>query len=484
MNPFADFEMQKVGYVDTNASGSVVQTIKKSVTISAPAGDLGANWRAHIFNTPLCETVNLAQAIRAGSSIAVGSSAPVPVIGAPVAGPITILTSYGGGIGLNLEQAAAFPYSAANTTGITSQTLAPDGFTDGTFRVIGQGFEIHNTTSKLNVQGTITVYRQPQTTNYDRTALNVGYTGTVNPWSSIPTITTKTGSQGTLSAMIINDAPYGSDDAMLLEGSRQWEARLGAMVVPTLNCQDLPALTRSPVQPCFIDRRVDYSTAGITIDGVLASSPQRALFPSVTNTASGIVPGPCASLCAPDRTYSPFNSSGVILDGLSQATTLTITAIFIIERFPAYGDTNLLVLANPSPPYDPMVMELYSSVMHQLPVAVKVGDNADGDWFFQGAADILDFLEKPLALVHPALGVGAGVLSSMAKKKVSGDPPANAWGAPKPRKKKPKKKRDNWTNPTPAQARLQAQSYDPYYVPPPRPKKSRPKRAPARSARS
>jgi hypothetical protein len=111
-----------------------------------------------------------------------------------------------------------------------------------------------------------------------------------------------------------------------------------------------------------------------------------------------------------NRHVSEFNMIGAYYTGLSLQTTLQVRSIYYIERFPTPLDNNLVVLATPSPPFDPCALELYARTMGSLPVGVPSGENPLGEWFKDVVSKVSSFttpILKTLAPLHPALGMAA-----------------------------------------------------------------------------
>jgi len=174
VNPFADFEMTKVGYYDTDESSSVVQCVKFSKVISAPASAAGGNWDCHVFTTPVANVTSAPLKLAHQSSgmllhsvagIA-GTVGGVTVITGPAAAPLNILLSVAAAAGTQ-------PITAVGLAPTYDQSGASSGFLDGQCRVIGSGFEVHNTTAAINLQGAVAVYRLPQNHYLDRITNNL-----------------------------------------------------------------------------------------------------------------------------------------------------------------------------------------------------------------------------------------------------------------------------------------------------------------------
>jgi len=86
----------------------------------------------------------------------------------------------------------------------------------------------------------------------------------------------------------------------------------------------------------------------------------------------------------------------------------------------------LVVLARPSPTYDPKALQFISETVRHLPPGVKVGDNDTGSWFadlIQTGADYIAPLLK--AVPHPyAQGISAALEGGAAMTKAFRSKPA------------------------------------------------------------
>jgi hypothetical protein len=123
----------------------------------------------------------------------------------------------------------------------------------------------------------------------------------------------------------------------------------------------------------------------------------------------------------------PYDISGAYFTGLSPQTTLTVDVRWYIERCPTIDEPSLVVLATPSPVYDPIALKIYSEAVHGLPVGVPVSENPLGEWFnkvLMGVSRYAPLIGAALSPMHPAagqigslLGSGAGKLAELTKKK-------------------------------------------------------------------
>jgi len=130
---------------------------------------------------------------------------------------------------------------------------------------------------------------------------------------------------------------------------------------------------------------------------------------------------------------------GEIFTGLSDETTLTVNQNAFFEKFPGPDDKEVLPLATLSAEYDPDVLDLYSRIVNDLPVAVPVRENGLGDWFYDAASTAAKYLGPVLSgLPHPMLKGAGMALTGMSevmqknekKQKANKQsvPPPNSWG--------------------------------------------------------
>jgi hypothetical protein len=324
LDPFHDTDIPTTGFPDANIGGSIVQEVKLSIQISVPASVTSGTWDLHAFNTSNLIPGSTFQ----GDFLAGFTSSSTSAV---TAGGVVIITGPTGAQ-LNLS---AYP----DTAEVTQLSLPVDYLT-GSSRVVAMGFEGVNTTSDLYRQGLVTVYRQPQPT-----------TQVVNYPLTIGTTSSNT------NMLLLNDAPTSIDQAMLLEGSRQWKAADGSYSVVTFSSVDCPARQLSNASGVYLSETLD----------VTASTPC-ALVEPLTVVSSYL-------------DNHNLNMSGAYYTGLSLQTTITINVVYYIERFPSCFNATLAVLTSPSVPYDPTALELYARAMTGMPPGVPQNENCMGEWF-------------------------------------------------------------------------------------------------------
>jgi len=421
VNPIMDFGIRPVGYAGTaQQANSIVQVIKRSVTISAPVGVPG-NWDFHFFNTPM----NVPQFPTAGFQTGNMTTSLVPNSSAAArVGPFVCLSG-AAGAQLSMYSAAAAP--AAVTT--LSVPISPDGplssaalvqgaYAGGISQVIGMGLEYHDTTAEISKQGTATVYHLAQDPILDRQSVWV--TTATGGTSLAPTNVTL---NRITSTHEITDVPSSVSQALLLPGTRQWEAKYGAYVVPTLVDTNIPLTELEPVMP--IIKSGTYTD--ITLPGVGTTVPTEYIAYTDANPGAGVTVGlgtdnvTAAGVSQAIGTtqlqkYNNFNTAGIYVTGLANTATITLNTVMYVQRFPTAGEPTLVVLCGASPKYDKRMSEYYSIITQNLPVGCKVADNADGDWFFEGISTLANFLQPAFMSMKNPIGMGAGALTTLVDK--------------------------------------------------------------------
>lgn len=385
IDPYHDTALRICGYPDIEESPSISQVVKRTYTISKPTSAGSGNWDAHISSFPWLKAMDL-NAFTATNNLLVPNT--------------TTITAGSGLGGLMVDTvpntSPPTPTFQMVATGGTPSWVSLDSadtavFTVGEWRQIAHGFEVVNTTSELNIQGLVTSYAAPFPQRSSKSNSSIfAFQNTTPPTVAI----------GTLEVLNASLCPTTPAAAMLLPGSRQWKAKEGAYIVPRLNNQDLSAgldntgilltSTSDPTAPLFL------AGAGGTATVI---PPSLFVLQNFTNEASFL---------------TDFNWGGAYFTGLSETSTLTINEIRIFERFPSIqlpGDSQLVVLAQPSPKYDPQAIELYSVVSSMMPTGVPQRMNGIGEWFKEAVQEARNAIAPALAAIpHPLAQFAAGAL--------------------------------------------------------------------------
>lgn len=382
LDPFHDFEVRVSGIPDTNTSRTIIQEVTLTQTVTRPATiAAGDTWDLHVVSLP-----ELAYSAGAQLSFAEGEVATA---------------------GAQLIQVGPFSYAKvksgfATFSGLaldpSHTTAAPDfsAYLDGQKRVIAMGFEVHDTTADLYKQGTMTVYRMPQVIETSNMGFYpLGGAGNASDY---------------ISTTVSRCPPNLLERAILQTGSRQWEAKKGCYVVSVMDEKD-NKLTGNIQAPHVF-------TVG---DLTEAAAYGFGTFPKSTGinytTSAGSVPyKPKLENSKP----IPFHTSGAYLTGLNYESTITIVYRLILEVAPTFDNVQLVVLAQPSPDYDPLALELYKTAAAMLPVGVPVSENASGD-FWRKCLNIIATATEKLApiLRGPVLSPSLALGNALAKKLIT-----------------------------------------------------------------
>jgi len=153
----------------------------------------------------------------------------------------------------------------------------------------------------------------------------------------------------------------------------------------------------------------------------------------------------------PDLYGSPFDCSGAHFTGLSYNTTLTINVRWILERLPGPNEVDLVVLAQPPTPFDPLALELYTRALDNAPPGVMLSENPLGEWFTSVLKKVGEWAPK----IGGALG-DIGVPFAETVGKIAG---AAASKAVKAREKKEKPKPVEVITLNPANGRQRKKRY-------------------------
>jgi len=387
LDPYHDTPVDSLkGYPDINEAASVVQTVKSSYSVVAPSSAGSGNWDAHICSFPWLNPGNPQFSTNSPASVQTGlfqpdlvtSYSPSPWGGLMVDTVPTGTSTY------NKALASAFNLDWAGTT---------SSYAMFEWRQIGMGFEVINTTSDLNAQGTCTCYRMP----FPQRNSKSSYTFQQISASGLTSYT------GSVSGVFASAPPNSVAECMVMPGTVQWKAKEGAYVVPTLNNEELAAGTDNTV--IFLDDGTSVVTAR-SIGGYATFS-----IVGATQTYS------IATVEPTGTSLTDFNYGGAYFTGLSNSTILTVNLIRYFERFPAFDivpDRPLVVLATPSCRNDPQAKELYSAVIRHMPVGVPQRFNGIGDWFREAAQTAKDIISPVLSAIPlPMAQMGASVLNNI-----------------------------------------------------------------------
>ncbi len=404
LDPFHDTQIANIeGWPDTECGASVVRTVKQSVSVARPPSwSASENFDVHVILWPWMKRTNFMEPVQRFANLtALGPqppSAPVRALGG-----IQVFAVKAG-------QSLDLGPDATNTIEIGWLNLDAT-YTKGSGRLLGLGYEVHNTTAEIYRQGSACCYRMQADVRSPSTHTVCGFLASA-PATRLATA---------LSFVQVRGPPANIADAMLIQGSRQWMAEEGMYQVAAFYTNENPARPIDATVPAvFLDSSYDDS------EGALNSAAMLIPVPNVAGTGNfgdqlGFVP----------VRVHPIHQSGSIFSGLSPQSTLTVNFNIFYESFPAISQIDILALAKPSAVYDPFAMELYSRTVQELPVGVPVRENGLGDWFLDAASTAAKYLGPVISTMpHPiAKGAGAALtyLGETGQNYVKRQVPPNAW---------------------------------------------------------
>lgn len=400
LDPFHDIKLRPHGLPDANNESTVSELITHSFTVSAPAGT-AANWNACVFTTPndaLCSLYPVRGAFGQYAAISgyTGGNpeiAAVQGIGYQDAATTPNVTFGATNVWTwNIENDIFFPYGAGTyvppTEAVSDSVLEQAtgygdyaGLTSAVrYRVYASGFEITNTTSQLNKQGTLTSVRVPAGLSRHDNVFGCRSNG------SIPLLKNATTGPGFFSAprstYQIFQSPPPTLAMAMTAGATQRAAAQGDYSLSTYD---------------QLENRICQSQLGpIAMDGMLFNRAATATYSSATatawaNMAFTEVPGTDPNVSALTQNaiqhhLSPRDINCVYLTGLSKETTFTVTCKYVIEIAPRTTDADfatLVPLKQPAPKMDLYALQLYQRAIESIPNSVPVGMNPTGEWWGQ-----------------------------------------------------------------------------------------------------
>jgi hypothetical protein len=359
-DPFHDVDLSISGYPDVCSASTIVQLVKKQFTVSASEAVVtaGLNWDCNIVAWPTIanivggipglfanyNTINQNGAVIGGAAL----DAVYPYSGVIASGNVTGSSTW----------PTINDFNPIDTYTFENAVVCPE-YIAGQCRIVGMAFEVVNTTAQLYKQGQVTCWRQPTTYTQQQFNTNIATTPAFTQYRDY---------------QVMRMPPGTLADAQLLYGSRSWEAAEGAYVVSRQSGMDNPF--NQPTLLPFAATTTDFDA-----NGPFTGSDHYVIY----TTGNGIT-----GLAEPTL-LAPYDTSGAYFTGLSPQTTLQVNVRWLIERMPAQAETDLVVLATPSAPYDPLALELYSQCMRDMPPGVMLSENPLGEWFANALGKVAEW---------------------------------------------------------------------------------------------
>jgi hypothetical protein len=385
VDPFHDLQIKTLeGWPDIESAASVVRCVKQSLSISKSTELAAGAWDMHVNVWPWFESIRMHAWNRLDPDMGGGRIIYQPQLDFNLGG----LTVH--------ETVAGADMDVTNPDELVGSLTLDPAITRGAGRIVGCGFEVINTTSELYKGGSCFAYRSPQSKSPPSTWVSLTSGG-------VPDLP--------FTAKMIRRPPLNTAEANLLAGTRQWNAAEGCYVVQTFIGQDNPSLIVDYTQPLvYWGDLEDRCGAGI-LNTDESYSP--ILGPFVQVTAND----PSLSLLNNATKIYPINTGGCIFAGLTEQSTFTVNMNIYYESFPTPAEADIVMIATPSCPFDPVALEIYSRMLSDLPVGCPASDNPDGEWFntiVSLVRDIAPVAAPFLAAVNPALGALAGGIGTAA----------------------------------------------------------------------
>jgi len=340
IDPFHDEKINLAGMPDGAANDIVIQTINQQFTVSTPSGLSGGNWDCSVVMFPMLGPLS--------------SSYPKSTVYTQ-----NTVTGNGGDGSLTVQGAGAGLFGCIANTAATGNAISwvspggavttgpgvtiPAGYVNSPMRVIAAGYEIHNSTAMLSLQGNITNWRVPSPSlSGAAPVLVTGAGGTLH---------------GFLGTVMAPAPPSSAAAANQLATARTWLAKDGVyMPCVLIDVNAVPNTSNCKSSYCYYD-----------------------VSPKDTFVAATAVQTYGSTLFYPyNNNWSAMNLCGSYLTGLSSTTNILVNVRWIVETTPSPGDA-LITTARTSYKYNPTALAIYSSIMCHMPAGVPVWENSLGE---------------------------------------------------------------------------------------------------------
>lgn len=426
LDPFHDTEVPLGPIPDGNTRPVITQEIRSSVQITTNGDDLSIALLPFHF----CNTAGLNDGERFTYSVP-------ETLAYKTAGSMSTTTLWNNHVVVGATPLAT---GTAFTTGFLDVRLRnsggkfyPDGSSDfpdsrvvvlpntqptgaGLRRLLAVGLELHNTTADLYKQGTITCYRKPVSYGHLK----------AHHMAAMPPVGRTMNALGPDVDHEIANLPEDSvGRAMAYPGSTQWEASKGAYVVATIaDLEEQDLCVNSTGFPGM--EYGDFSSYPNWVGtNVFAYDYRGRCNYHMNGVAPGNEPEASYTFRYPEEYIrTGMNTSGILATGLSAQTTFTLTVKAIWEFAPSLGDSSveqLVWLAKTPPPLDPTFVEMYQAAAVQLPAAVPVNENPEGEWW-RKVESIIQAVLPYISTLEPA----GKLLTCLGCKAVRA--PSGQWG--------------------------------------------------------
>jgi len=370
LDPFNDEERRKVGYPDVITGKSVIQKIPCGGTYTVPAGGEDVHIFMDSLDTPVVMYENTMYT--EGGNIRPNNYVCDAAFGAGNVSRRGGIVLGHNAIGSDITEANYMNFGGPSSpVGLSPAFLQNCGS-----RVIAKGFEVVNVTPQLTVGGAVRTYRATGNVPYDDSDV-----------CCLRSPTLPTTVMNVCEARALQDVPKNVTQVEYYTDYTFWNAKEGCMVVAIPSAQ-----TNEPKQDHFIPT------------SAISSLTPTKRWVGAFGTGLTV---PQASQGG-NLSCSPFYACGAYFTGLPEGTKLDVRGFYYLEKFVDANDANLSLLANPSPHYDPLALELMSKTAMKLPTGTRIKNNASGDWL-KTVADIAGAFGVPgMPLVRGAVDLYQG----------------------------------------------------------------------------
>jgi hypothetical protein len=285
------------------------------------------------------------------------------------------------------------------------------------YRVWAMAVEVTNTTAAIYKQGTLTVGRSPSRYRLsENVCVNNQGAGTFvidNASTGGASTQTKCWTAIPKNEYHVTDLPPATVAKALVLGANQWDAAEGCYSVMNF---DQTVNKIEATRPGYSMHTSNVSASNITTnDPSLAGT---GLVNALSEPNSAVAASGYITPVPPGLVHiSPRDVTCIYLSGLSQQSTFNVEVTFYVEIAPTPEDTQfstLAPLAQPSPPYDPVAMLAYQLIARNLPPGVLAKYNASGEFW--------DMIVKLASQILPRIATAAG--ASPAAAAIAGQAPA------------------------------------------------------------
>lgn len=370
LDPFHDRKIDGLaGLPDKTIGTSVVSSIALAQEVSVPSGT--GTWSFRVQTHPIAYSHTQSIYGLTGTTMGVATGLQ-PLF------PVSVEIGAGD---------AQFPDNGLISSGLS----LPQAVLSGPFKIIGMGIEIVNTTAELYKSGLVTVAVINQSNM-------TPFTAKLHMSDSLFTVA---------SVFPVRCNPRNLAEMNLIPGAGAWEAKEGLYSVVNLTSFDWSPPTINPQYPVFLPTDLQAG-AFSTMANVAGPGLNNVVIP---NMGAHVIPRTNPGIV-------PMNTTTAIFSGLTEQSSFTLRVRWIIERFPSDSQPDIISLATPTAPYDPVALEIYTRVMRRLPPGVMFKENPGMEWWGDVLNNIAKTVATGLSLTGNPIAMGAGELINFVRKTI------------------------------------------------------------------